>query len=71
MTGFNVVGQLLFAVGIWRTPGLSKLSAILFVLAPVGMLMPFLYPVELLGCTLYLVAGAMLAAAVARKPSRV
>jgi hypothetical protein len=70
MTVFNVLGHLLFAVRIWRTPGLSKVSAVLFVLAPIGMLMPFLYPVELLGCTLYLVAGALLAAAVGRSPPR-
>jgi hypothetical protein len=67
MTVWNVVGHVVFAVGVWRTPGLPKLGALLFVLGPIGMLMPFFYPVELLGCAFYLLGGGLLAGALGRR----
>jgi hypothetical protein len=62
-TILNVIGHVLFAIAIWRSQDLPKLSAVTFVLAPIGMLMPFVYPVELTGCALYFASGALLARA--------
>jgi hypothetical protein len=67
MTALNAVGHAVFAVAICRTPGLSRMAAVLFVLGPIGMLMPFIYPVELTGCGLYLAAGATIALNVLRR----
>jgi hypothetical protein len=68
LTSLNVVGHVLFAIAIWRSQDLPKLAAVTFVLAPIGMLMPFVYPVELTGCALYLASGALLARAARRVP---
>jgi hypothetical protein len=62
MTSLGIVGHILYAVAMWRTPGM-KLAAVPFVLAPIGQLVPFVYPVEILGCALALVSGAIIALA--------
>ena len=70
MISLNIFGHLLFAVSMWRTDGMPKVAAPLFVIAPIGMCMPFVYPIELTGFVLYLVSTIMIARAVSVSESR-
>jgi hypothetical protein len=66
VVSLNVLGHVLFAVAMWRSAGLSRTAAVLFVLAPIGQLLPFIYPVEILGCALLAISGFWIAGALSR-----
>jgi hypothetical protein len=67
MVGLNVLGHVLFGIAMWRTTFIPKAAIAPFVLAPVLQLIPFIYPLEILGCALALVSGALIA--LAKDPS--
>jgi hypothetical protein len=57
----GIVGHALFAVAIWRSRSLSRLSVVPLVLAPICLCLPFYFPIELGGGVLWAVAGLLLA----------
>jgi hypothetical protein len=67
VTALGWVGHVLLAVVLWRTPWVSKLAVVPFAVATVLMCLPTVYAIEIAGCALFLVAGAILARAVARR----
>ncbi len=64
LTGINVIGLVLFAIAMWRTGWMPKGASLFFVVGPLMQLVPWVYPVEILGCVLVLVSGLWIATTV-------
>jgi hypothetical protein len=66
LSSLNVFGHVLFAVALWRTARPLKPAGVLLVLAPIMQLVPWIYPVEILGCVLLCLSGLWIAAGASR-----
>jgi hypothetical protein len=67
MSALGVIGNVLFAVALWRSRAVPRLAAVLFGVAAAMMCVPTVYPVEIAGCAAFLAAGLFLA--IARLPA--
>jgi hypothetical protein len=57
------VGHILFAVAAWRSGWVPRMAVPPFAISVILMSLPTIYPAEIAGCALYLIASALIARA--------